>query len=61
MTTKPTNSTKFLGGRRITTFSVLAFTFAFLWLLLAPIFSYEPGTTDFFSPPGTELAIFHTP
>jgi len=47
--------------RRIITFTVFAFALTFVWLLLAPIFSYEPSFPDFYSPPGTELAIYRTP
>ena len=31
---------------------------AFLWVLLAPIFSYEPISSEIDTPPGTELASF---
>jgi hypothetical protein len=47
--------------RRVITFTVLAFAFAFIWLLLTPIFSYEPRFPDYFPPPGTDLAMFKTP
>jgi len=36
--------------------SAISIVLAFLWVLLAPIFSYEPSYSDIYEPPGTELA-----
>jgi hypothetical protein len=36
--------------------SAISIVLAFLWVLLAPIFSYEPSSSDIDVPPGTELA-----
>ena len=38
--------------------SAISIVLAFLWVLLAPIFSYEPSYSDIYEPPGTELASF---
>jgi len=58
---RQTNIRKRANERRIATFTVLAFFFAFLWILLAPILSYEPSDLDFYPRPGTELARFNKP
>ena len=36
--------------------SAVSIVLAFFWVLLVPIFSYEPSSSDFYVPPGTELA-----
>lgn len=42
--------------RRLVTFSALAIVFAILWVLLVPMFSYEPLDSDINNLPGTELS-----
>jgi hypothetical protein len=42
--------------RRLVTFSVLAIVFAILWVLLVPMFSYNPLDSEIQILPGTELS-----
>ena len=36
--------------------AILSVIISFFWVLLAPIFSYEPNSIEIQKPPGTELA-----
>jgi hypothetical protein len=38
--------------------SAISIGLAFLWVLLAPIFSYGPSDSNIYEPPGTTLANF---
>ena len=58
---RETHVRKLASERRITTFTLVAIAFAFIWILLVPIFSYEPSKTEFYIPPGTDLATPKTP
>lgn len=45
------------GLRRVTFFCTIAITLAVLWVLLVPMFSYEPLDSDAPTIPGTERAL----
>lgn len=53
---KQSNSRKLGIERRLVTFSVLAIIFAILWVLLVPMFSYDPLDSEINKLPGTELS-----
>jgi hypothetical protein len=48
--------TKVVKRLRIGLVATLSVVISFFWVLLAPIFSYEPISFEVPNPPGTELA-----
>ena len=53
---RQTHSRKLGRERRLVTFIVLSVDFGILWVLLVPMFSYEPQDSGVDILPGTELS-----